>query len=83
MDPIQVGSQVNPTVFANKFRYKSRTQTDSVHAWTVDSLDRGPFGHRGGQSAWYFCCSTFLHQRQTKDIISVQIDQVRPTKIGR
>jgi hypothetical protein len=47
IDPLHVGSQVNPVGLANKFRKKSRTLTDSTHtrtvrAATVDSPICGP-----------------------------------------
>jgi hypothetical protein len=49
VEPLQVGSQVNPTGLANKPRMKSGTSTNSAHAWTIhiasaDSPDRGPSG---------------------------------------
>jgi hypothetical protein len=35
LDPLQVGSRVNPIGLANKSRKKSRTLIDSAHARTV------------------------------------------------
>jgi hypothetical protein len=47
MDPLQVGSRVNPAGLANKSCKRFKTLTDSAHAWTVhtattDSRERGP-----------------------------------------
>jgi hypothetical protein len=64
MDPLQVGSRVNPIGLANKSRKKSRTLTDFVHAQTIraasaDSTDRGPSDLKAGPSAWSIWCSTY------------------------